>query len=241
MAGQANLSAFEVEDTPCTTTMFDSFSCRLQETTCLNLETPLSDTVVDDYFEKLKEKYVKMRDRNDFCIFSSTMIHDNIELHNSIYGRTRHVGIEEKLLLNTMLFCSKFSRIMNNKIIGHYWLYEVFVPERIIWVYDPLERRGDRVQDIETVTLKALLCNFFGHGYNNFDVIVIKDRALQQNGIDCGVYVCEFARRRANGMEVMSLTQADIPQIRKDIIDTIREGKFVSTISSGQVKHIYCN
>ena len=58
------------------------------------------------------------------------------------------------------------------------------------------------------------------HGKDNawvFDTEIVRNLPQQTNGIDCGVFTCQFAEHVARGGNI-TFTQRDIPQIRRNMV-----------------------
>ena len=58
------------------------------------------------------------------------------------------------------------------------------------------------------------------HGKDNawvFDTEIVRNLPQQTNGIDCGIFTCQFAEHVAQGGGI-SFTQEAIPQIRRNMV-----------------------
>ena len=58
------------------------------------------------------------------------------------------------------------------------------------------------------------------HGKDNawvFDTEIVRNLPQQTNGIDCGIFTCQFAEHVARGGNI-TFTQRDIPQIRRNMV-----------------------
>ena len=58
------------------------------------------------------------------------------------------------------------------------------------------------------------------HGKDNawvFDTEIVRTVPQQTNGIDCGIFTCQFAEHVARGASI-TFTQKDIPQIRRNMV-----------------------
>ena len=58
------------------------------------------------------------------------------------------------------------------------------------------------------------------HGKDNawvFDTEIVRTVPQQTNGIDCGIFACQFAEHVAREASI-TFTQKDIPQIRRNMV-----------------------
>ena len=103
---------------------------------------------------------------------------------------------------------------------GHWMLVYASIGTRKLYYLDSLlsERRAHEVLG----NIKAYMYNASVklHGKDNawvFDTEIVRNLPQQTNGIDCGVFTCQFAEHVARGGNII-FTQAEIPQIRRNMV-----------------------
>ena len=103
---------------------------------------------------------------------------------------------------------------------SHWMLVYASIATRKLYYLDSLlsERRAREVLG----NIKAYMYNASVklHGKDNawvFDTEIVRNLPQQTNGIDCGVFTCQFAEHVARGGNII-FTQAEIPQIRRNMV-----------------------
>ena len=102
----------------------------------------------------------------------------------------------------------------------HWMLVYACIKTRKLFYLDSLlsERRANDVLG----NIKAYMYNSSVklHGKDNawvFDTEIVRTVPQQKNGIDCGIFTCQFAEHVAREASI-SFTQEDIPQIRRNMV-----------------------
>lgn len=93
-----------------------------------------------------------------------------------------------------------------------YWsLVVVHQRLHLIEYFDPLKFEDDGVTDVIRRYLISEHCHSTGgnHAYSHWQVSVFDKFHRQNNAIDCGVYICAFAKYRTNGFTLRPMDISD--------------------------------
>ena len=96
---------------------------------------------------------------------------------------------------------------------SHWALIAICRREKKVKYYDSLKK--PRVPPA-VEWIRAHFAEVFDQSIKKWDIEVVKDIPKQNNGVDCGVFVCQYAKCLANGSE-FNFQQSDIPEIRKQM------------------------
>ena len=110
----------------------------------------------------------------------------------------------------------------------HHWsLIVAETQERTIHYFDSLE--GSRQNSPAPGMIKNYMerCHREKGEEAQYRIKIREDAPLQTNGVDCGVFLCQYAERVAR-KSGMSFTQRDMAQARERMIDELLEGKVFS-------------
>ena len=109
---------------------------------------------------------------------------------------------------------------------NHWVLVSASLATKTIEYYDSMNNDGTESRKMVAIYLSQLHQVLHGNALdlNEWDSIDRHDIPQQENGFDCGVFVCQFAERLSRRAP-FDFTQADMPAIRVRMIEEIVAGR----------------
>eukprot|EP01132_Coremiostelium_polycephalum_P002916 gene2916-3633_t len=176
----------------------------------------LNDEVINNYMILLKERQEKNPTKFLKCHFFNTFFYTLLSKNGAGYDYSR-----VRKWTNTFDIFS-FDRVMIPVHRGSHWCLAIinFMDKQIEY-YDSLlgesreclTRLSRYLQDEMTNRSKQGVINL-----GEFSHVFPKDIPMQQNGYDCGVFMCKFADFSARRNQNLNFTQRDITIYRKFMI-----------------------
>ncbi|XP_043288814.1 sentrin-specific protease 1-like [Venturia canescens] len=167
----------------------------------------LDDEIVNSYFELIsnEESYVM----NSFFF---PRLHLNG--HIAVKRWTKKVNI------------FAYERVLIPVHLGNHWCLAIInIKSKSIIYYDSFNGRNQRYLETLLAYLDAEAKEKEEISFDKSEWIVAmkKDIPRQQNGYDCGVFICQYAKYEVAKRE-MNFSQKDIPQIRIKMMEELQQG-----------------
>lgn len=161
-----------------------------------------NDDSVNAYFEYLQQKY--------FC-------KDVRVIDTHFVGLVEKKGASAVLRMEKYATASAYSRVIIPIHSAHHWTL-VFI--------DTASSRAFHYNSIcesRPPERASTLCSELSDawGIDIRDLITVHNLPLQETNVDCGAFMCEFAKRLCTGKNVCGFTQKNIPQVRRRLMEII--------------------
>ena len=180
----------------------------------------LNDKVIDQYL-----KHVEERNTDDTSLpkvyASTTFLYTKLKERGMDKGmeETRN-WIKEDLRAKEIIFFP-----VNHQ---HHWsLIAVEINKKTVNYFDSI--RGSRNSSSAPRIIKDYMERYYKDKGEEvtFRIKIRKDAPLQENSVDCGVFVCEFAERIAR-RSPLNFQQADLKNAREHMTEELLEGRIHS-------------
>ncbi|KAH9412280.1 putative Ulp1 protease [Ordospora pajunii] len=170
----------------------------------------LNDKIINVYFEIVSK-------------YSTQAVHS---FSTFFYSALRSRGVEwvQRWTSEVNIFDNKLIFIPVH-VPGHWCLVVMDVEEMQLEYYDSLGTADMQVVDFVIEYLRAEWCRVCGDGFK-ISIKPMKDIPQQQNGTDCGVFVCMYARYRLEKNSKWFRSN-EIKSLRKAILHEIMAGRII--------------
>jgi hypothetical protein len=185
-----------------------------------------NDLLIDKFIELLEKRSVEDNQTVTTLVLPTAALIKDCNLHEVISLKE----LKQKGLigpLTALFFIGKTDKHNPNDHTPHlFWLYEVLLKERIIFVHDTMSHW--HIHQHETEILKnLLLVNFPGQTFSYTCVDAkVRPTMIIRDAYDSGPVVCEFVKRRYEGVNMdglsLKLSKDDISRIRANIFQSIQ-------------------
>ena len=177
----------------------------------------LNDRIIDQYLKHIEER--NQTDSNLPKVYASTtFLYTKLELRGIDDGmkETRN-WFQEDLRENKLIFFPIHK-------LNHWSLIVVDTATKVINYLDSLE--GSRINSSAPRTIKTFMERYYRERGEEtvFKIKIRQDAPLQENGVDCGVFVCQYAERTARSSP-LNFRQSDLRGAREKMTEELLEGK----------------
>ena len=170
----------------------------------------LNDKIINVYFE-IASKYSEQATYSFSTFFHSAL-------------RSRGVEWVQRWTSNINIFDNKLILIPIH-VPGHWCLVVIDVEEMQLEYYDSLGNVDMQIVDAVIEYLRAEWSKVNGNGFR-ISVKLMKDIPQQQNGTDCGVFICMYARYRLERCNKWFCSN-QIKSLRKAMLNEIVAGRII--------------
>ena len=177
----------------------------------------LNDRIIDQYLKHIAERNQADPDLPKVYA-STTFLYTKLDLRGMDQGMKETSDWFKEDLREKQLIFFPIHKL-------HHWsLIVVDTATKVINYLDSLE--GSRATSSAPRTMKSFIERYYRERGEEavFEIRIRQDAPVQENGVDCGVFVCQYAERMARSSP-LNFTQADLRGAREKMTEELLEGK----------------
>ena len=181
----------------------------------------LHDTIVNEFFNLIKER--NENQHLETFYFFNTFVFEMLQRNlDGDYLMLTENWIAEDLTTLKKIFIPLFKS-------NHWTLIIVKIESRTIELYDSIESTRQGSSSLGLKLFKKFFDKYFEERgkAGEFSTFIIHDTPVQQNCVDCGVFMTQNAERLSR--DALLAKQEDIPQARVKMAVEIYRGKLLSS------------
>ena len=181
----------------------------------------LNDKIIDEYLLLIKQRNEREESLPDIEVLT-VFLYFKLDT----FGLTEGLNQTENWVKDDLR--KKESVLVSIHKRDHWSLVHIDIPAKTVYYLDSIV--GSRKSSSAPGMMKKYMEEYYRRKGEEvkFKVKVREDIPLQRNGVDCGVFVCQYAERIARRAP-MSFKQADMPKTRCKMLREIFQGKIGTT------------
>ena len=186
----------------------------------------LNDKIIDSYIRLIQERSEANTDLPTVYGLT-TFFYTQLSTFGLEEGRKRTQGwIKSDLREKDLIFCPVHKQ-------DHWTLIVVEVSTKSVHYLDSIV--GSREKSPAPGLIKRYMEAYYRQlgEVVHFKIRIRKDAPIQQNGVDCGVFVCQNAERMSR-KGALNFTQEDMPLARKRMTEELLNGKLDPGLGKGR-------